>query len=274
MIHLSRISFTEADEMVDDEFKKTFINKYNHACQKVDWSYGVAYIFINTNTTEYSQILEELEEKHIKYQEIKIVEYSKKDLDSAQYLVLNPKYECINPYNDRFGKIIGEYKENCGFYTKQLADLMIREIDLGKRDILRSREGEQIIVSPRLKEILENYDLEGIKFRNVYTKGKKDIIAYQIVISNILPKLHSKTKLNIAIDAQHIGFVSYTMETDGLLYYSSDAFKNVKDFNITSEYFGIGLLPINLKIVSQKVRQLLIKEKIKGIEFTPIFIEN
>lgn len=274
MQHLSRITFAEANKTVNDEFKKAFANKYKNVCKEIEWKYGIVYIFINIYTPEYLEIIKELKEKSIEYNEMKIIEYSKDDLDNARYLELNPKYECLNPYESNFGKVFGEYRSGCKFYTNQLMDLEVRKKDIGKKEILRTYEAEEIIVSSRLKEILESYDLESINFRNVYTKGEKDPIAYQIVISNILSNLHPKTKLNIAIDAKQIGFTSYTMKTDELFYYPSSAFRSAKDFNLSSEYFGIGFYPIRLKIVSQNVRQIFLKEKIKGIEFTPIFIED
>jgi hypothetical protein len=271
MNYISRISFTQANKRVTDEFIQYFHKKYKNSYRKMEWNDGIAYIWITTNTSEYDEILKELEENDIKVFEDKTIEFSKKDLDNAEYLEINPKFEAINPYEEY--EAFDEYKKGCGFFTKQIKDLMIRKKDLGKKDILKSYD-EEIIVSLRLWEILKNEKLKGLEFRPVYTKGEIEPVAYQVIIGNQLPKLQSKTRMDIAINKPQFGFVSYTMESYDFLYYSHDDFKNAKDFNITTEYFGIGLYPRPLRIVSQKVRQVLLKEKIKGIEFEPIYFEE
>jgi hypothetical protein len=132
-------------------------------------------------------------------------------------------------------------------------------------------EGE-FSVSRKFKEILEAEMLTGIYFRPVYTIGDDSIIAYQMVCNNILPPVHPLTKLELEAEESVTGFKSYTIESNSPTYYTNKILNVGKDFNRSFEFYGIGIYPRQDVIVSQSVRKLIIKNKIKGIDFEPVFI--
>lgn len=47
------------------------------------------------------------------------------------------------------------------------------------------------------------------------------------------------------------------------LFYARENIRAAKDFNITSQYFRIGVFPRPVRTVSQRVRQIVLKNKIK-----------
>ena len=68
------------------------------------------------------------------------------------------------------------------------------------------------------------------------------------------------------------GFISYLPRKGMPSYYSRSSLENAKDFNRSLEYFGAGAYPRPWIIVSQKVRQLFLKNKAKSARFEPVFL--
>ncbi|QAA33767.1 hypothetical protein [Clostridium manihotivorum] len=250
---------------------ETIIDKSKSVFKKFEIKFGYSYIYVYTESQAYKEVIEYLDNNCIYYSEIISVEYSKKDLDNADYLQLWPKFESLNPYEGEWNMYFDEYAPSCGFYTKQHSNLMIRKKEIVNKDIIRSYEGE-ILVSTKLKNIMEDENLSGVMFRPVFTKQEAEPVAYQLVIENKLSNIHPSTQLTDAIKYKQNEFQSYTVDDDSILYYSKNTFLRGKDFNTTLEYFGDGVYPRPFVIVSQRVRELLLKNKIKGLKFFPIYL--
>lgn len=271
---ISRIGIPQGDlNKISDEYKTKLANQYISSSESIEWNGGIGYIKIYTDLSDYSKLITQLNQDGIYFSEKLKVIYTANELNSAPFLLINLKYVGENTYNGGYGKFFDEHIPGCRFYTKQHSDIQILKKDLAKRDIIRSIENEYL-VSIRTKEILENEKVDGLKFRPVYTKKENELIAFQLIIENILPSLHEETRLDIANDDWRYNFKSYTLKQDTSLYFTPEILEKGKDFNITAEYFGIGAFPRPIKIVSQRVRQIIIKNKVKGIEFEPVFIIN
>jgi hypothetical protein len=76
----------------------------------------------------------------------------------------------------------------------------MRKVHIIKRnqscaDIAKSLgHSEEINILHRLKNIYQEENFNGDDFRHVFTKGEMEPITSQIIISNLLPPLHKKTK--------------------------------------------------------------------------------
>lgn len=269
---LVKISLPEGGtNNLSEQDKKDIEDKYKSVSKNIRWSYGVCYIEIYSDLPEYSMLVEQLQKNDFYYRVQSKIEFSKKELEEAQFLSFNIKHLCENTYTNNFNQYFLEETEGSSVHTIQCNDLEILKSDLGNRDIVNSTENEYI-VSNKLKEILEAENFEEVSFRPVYTKKKHEHIAYQIIIGNYLPCLHSKTDLKIGNDDWRYNIRSYIMKEDTVLYYPREILTKAKDFNLSSEYFGTGIFPRPMRVVSQRVRQLFIKNKIKGIDFEPIFL--
>jgi hypothetical protein len=269
---LARVSIPQGNlNDFSEVYKANLIKEYSNSFKRIDWECGVGYIEIYKNDKEYTRFIGQLQRDKIYFSQEFKAEYSKNEIDKSELLVLRLKYQCEMTYNGKYGMFFDEYANGCGVYTKQHSDLQILKRDLGQRDIFRSTENEYL-VSIKLKSLIESEKLTGVIFRPVYTKKDNELIAYQMIIENKLPLLHEKTALEIANEDSRCNFMSYIKRREEPLVYEKETQKAIKDFNITSEYFGIGVFPRPIRIVSQKVRQILLKNKIKGIEFEPVFI--
>jgi hypothetical protein len=244
-----------------------FVEKYAPYSERAD----DMYIEIFTDRPEYHQIVKELVNKDVDFSEWRLAVYSKIEFDSAEILDIETKFMALNPYGD--GDDPGQYYdrrcEKCNIYVDQRTDLMIKKKDLGTRDLLTSWENE-LLISCKLKAMFESERITGIQFRPVYTKGEVVPVAYQLVVSNVLPPCERYSDLTVNINCSQCGFKSYAAPTDKPLKYPKAIQENILDFNRSSEYFGMGFYPRPIIVMSQRVRQLLIGNKVKGVHFTPI----
>lgn len=269
---LSRISIPQGDlNKFTEEYKQELILKYKDSFESLSWEDGIGYIEIYRDNNEYSNFIEQLNGDNIYFTQQFKSKYSKKELDESKLLVIKLKYQCEMTYNGQYNKYFGEDYIGCKSYTRQHSDLEILKRDLGKKDILISIENEYI-VSPRLKNILDKENLTGLKYRPVYTKKDAELVAYQMIIENRFAPLHQKTTLKVVNNDKICSFNTFIRKREDPLFYSNESIGDAKDFNITSEYFGIGVFPRPVRIVSQRVRQVFLKNRIRGVEFEPVFI--
>lgn len=277
MVKLSILSFNYSDGSIEDaKFKKYFIEKYGNICDKIDWSYGISNIYIQIERPEYLDVKSDLKKLHRYIREIYKNKYCKTDLANAEYLKVDILSELLDsPSENRPDLFYNEWKPGSKIYIDQSKELRIRKGSMGKKDIALSWE-EEIIISLQLKKALECEDCSGLLLRPVYISSQSEPVAGQIISTNILPKFSHKTKIFEDMDKRQkqYDFISYNYNLDELLYYPSGAHNLFKDFNYTKEYFGQGFYPRHLLIVSQKVREVFEKYKIKGIDYTPIYFED
>lgn len=257
------------------EFKYSFIQRYKKVCKSIYWDNYMAFVEIDTSKPEYEEIKQKIKELKRHISEQHEFEYTKEELNTAEYLKVTITCECTDsPSENNPGLFYDEYVPGSEIYTKQKCDLRIRKGSLGKKDIILSYEWERI-VSLRLKKVLESAELRGINLRPVYCKSEVDPIAYQIIATNILPKFSLGTKIYEDMDKKQkkYNFKCYNYDWDTLFYYDKTDKAKFKDFSYSVEYFGSGFYPSRFLIVSQKVRQIFLAEKVRNIEYTPIFFE-
>lgn len=149
---------------------------------------------------------------------------------------------------------------------KQISQLTIDKTQFRGKDISMT-SNDEIVVSEKMKMILEENDVTGIKFEPVKHKNnrlKNDFPAYQMFIENILPPLH--TSMTYYYDrslCEHCKAKGVHPTT--YFRYKKEDLSGAMDFNYTSRYFHY-----NNKgeiIISQKVYRLIKENKIRGCRF-------
>ncbi|MDQ0201861.1 hypothetical protein [Neobacillus ginsengisoli] len=245
----------------------SILDSYNHVLKERDGTLVRMY----SDLPEYNKLKDELISVGVEVEERRRVEFSKKEFDLAPLLALYPTYQDLNPYSEVPDTYFSSSCNQCNAYINQTNDLMIRRNSVGSRDFIMSWEAE-LLVSPKVKRLFDANSVTGISYRPVYTKKNIQEIAYQLVPLNELPPL--QTMLNPAIDCSNCGFKSFGKAMDSVLCYGVEAWDNYKDLNYTSEYFGEGYFPRRKIIISQRVRQILISSKVRGIRYEPVCIKN
>lgn len=246
----------------------SILDKYNHALEERDGTL----VRIYSDLPEYNGLKNELLAAGVEVRERRRVEFSKKEFESVPLLALYPTYEDLNPYSEDPDKHFSVSCSHCNAYINQTNDLMIRKNSVGSRDFIMSWEAE-LLVSPKIKRMFDANLVTGVSYRPVRTKHDTQEIAYQVVPLNELPKLLT-TNLIPAIDCSNCRFKSYGKPMDSVFSYGMNVLDNYKNFNYTTEYFGEGYFPRRKIVISQRIRQILIQSKIRGIRYEPIIIEH
>lgn len=207
-------------------------------------------------------------------------EYTSKELEIYPFLVLIIKtVHLSNPYANQ----IYDYSSacpNCGAGILPIIPIYVPENKMGKKLIEFTAHNGWPVFRHTLKNTLEENNITGIKFNNIIL-GKDKENFYIGFINSILPKLDPSSKINfnhsICATCHNSGnFHNFSSETSYV--YKKSNVQNLKDFNLTHEYFGewkySKLGGARHIVISQKVRQILLQNKVKYLDFIPIELSN
>lgn len=207
------------------------------------------------------------------------IEYSKNDFKNADYFLLSIPIFGKEDFTDSFQtKYIEKSKcEDCGkSVLVQDSNLYIDKPLFRNKDIGISSNHE-IIVSEKLKDILEDNEMVGIELAIVNHKKEKiknDFNVYQLIINNLMPKMDSSTSFSF----DPMGYCE-RCKTHGQLLTSLPKYEKkelmcIKDFNLSLEYFGGGMSGYKIVIVTKKIYNLFKEYKIKGCKYEVILTVN
>ncbi len=205
--------------------------------------------------------------------------YTKKEIESAELLVLYIKTYCGDGYN-----VYGtEFDTSnicsvCGTGEVQKSDLIINKTKMGEKDIAITYNNE-FIISDRLAGIFRKNNLTGFELRIVHHYTKKmrnEPKLFQIIPTCTLPPLMAPSKLVKSTDYCSVCGKKCLVILSPFYYKKIDLKKaKIYDFNKTTEFFGLKLtrrIPTPALIISQKTYQTLKKNKIKNIKVEPAHI--
>ena len=149
-------------------------------------------------------------------------------------------------------------------------------------------EFEHVFVRQETKNILER-DIKGIRFSNPVLHKRNIPIDgfYQLHIDAILEKgfdgyntkvitckTNNEEGLNTDSRQVYCGQTKYHHPMIGGYLFDKVIFQQEGDIALTSEYFGSGGSANRLVIVSKRFKQIVEKNKLKGLSFTPIIHER
>ncbi len=233
-------------------------NSYNH-----ELCYGARFC-VEFESFQYRMITKYLNDKNIKYEIYKGASFSAKELGSIQYFVMLDNGVYDDP--TKFNYIVLEVCPYCLFGRTLKSKLQILPSKIKKHkitfiDMVGIQDPIAIIPTGYIDHFKE---CSGITFESVLNPRTKEELGQfvQLKISNILNKANAKTNFvsNGEEGCSHCNIPRVTLYDN--LYYDQKTLDAALDFNMSYEWYGGGRFPIRSIIVSQKVRQIVLKNKL------------
>ena len=237
-----------------------------------EFCYGARFL-VESDTPQYFDIINYLDAKKINYDIARKLELSHEELNSFQYFEMGA--EAIYDGSIKLNSDISEVCSYCHFGKSLKSQLQIPPSRLKKKKItfvtLLMSQDPFIIIPVEYIELFK--DCSGITFEPILNSRNKEELKefVHIKISNVLNKANKKTNFvpNGEDGCNHCNIPRVTLFD--ILYYDQKTLDKALDFNLTCEWIGGGRFPNRWIVVSQKVRQIILKNKLlrKGC-FEPI----
>ncbi|MNF94677.1 hypothetical protein D3C84_773950 [compost metagenome] len=221
----------------------------------------------------YNSLYSYIHENKLNYNEYEYREYSKKDLNEGLYFDVRLRYpweHISNEAKDNGTQYDDRNKcQLCGQGVYQITDLIIDTKKIGKQNIVYNYP--DIIVTEHTKRVIEENNLTGCRFRNVFDRKDRDLTRYfQLIPNAVLGPMNirqMKIDKHRYCDACFRGAVLRSE-----IVYSGASMTRAEDFNKSLEFYGFGSYCTPRLIVSSKVREIFKKNQIKVFEYEPIVI--
>lgn len=260
---------SEYIEYIADKFNTK--DELNDSCNK-EFCYGARFL-IESEAPQYFDIINYLNAKKINYDIGRKLELSREELNSIQYFEMGA--EAVYDGSTRLDNDISEVCPYCHFGKSLKSQLQIPPSKLKKNKItfitLLWSQDPFIVIPTEYVEFFK--DCSGITFESIVNPKNKEALKQfvRIKILNILDKTNKKTNFipNGEDGCNHCNIPRVTLFD--ILYYDKKTLDKALDFNMTYEWIGGGRFPNRWIVVSQKVRQIILKNKLlrKGC-FEPI----
>ena len=231
---------------------------------------------------------EGLRQKGIDFTEVGYNSYDKNDLQSAEFLQMRAEklWGYPQPEDDYEGASFEDSTRcpRCGQGAKQNRPLLLKgRPGFGRRDIVEMFWTYELLVTPKLRDIIEGTGLSGAEFWPLmkYTRSKTYHAidgVYQLFVTTDLPPMSTHTRFEMVefpsgAEKCPCGKLGRNLKGEQIVY-SRKALRRARDFNRTHEWLGGGYGTTQQKVVSHKVYNLFSKEKIRGAVFEPVLIEE
>lgn len=204
-----------------------------------------------------------------------LMDYEKKDIEVANYFFLWMSNIGREDYTESFSTVYEESFscKKCGKKLyKQKSELIIDKTLFRGKDMGATTNNE-IVVSERVKSIIEEARLSGVEFATVKHKNnrlKKDFPVYQLMVKNILPEMDDSMPWHYDPDIQ-TGYCdkckTHGLWPTSLPRYQNNILDNFCDFNWTFERLGGGFTGNRHLVISKKAFDTLKVNKVKGWRF-------
>lgn len=183
---------------------------------------------------------------------------------------------------------LNNYCVNCGIGKYQNAPFRLRSMPRQHSQFWGLHwEHDAIFVRKEARFLLESENVKGISFsRPVLDKNGQAV--------EDLWQMHIQTELGAGVDKYNLlietceyvedketpegiklvhycGRMKYNFPIRGGITINESAFQNMPDIVRSHEWFGSGGTAFQLPIVSKRVKQIIEKNKLRGLAFTPIF---
>lgn len=215
-------------------------------------------------------------------------EYTKRKMENTPLFMITPLH-CRAGYpqpEKEYLSISFNSADGCPFCSNgrlQTAPLHLCDsIRLGKADITGVEWTNELVVSARAREIIEQAGVSGCTFWELIAqKSNKPFEAvFQLKITGQLPPMAEETVFSESQAVSVSGFTFRPFCPNGcgekslksLPYYHAHDLENIPDFAVSSEWIGGGRGRFRLPFASQKVYRLFRENKLKGLRFEPVML--
>lgn len=272
-----------------DKYSHSYNFKEDLECVIPTFKYTIEFYLYEDNP-DFGVIKQEIS----KFLEPQVIgtEYEKADIKNAEWFILNTgEYQYPQPEED-FGYLkatfnLDKYCHLCGIGKVQNAPYRLRTEPKQPNNQFWGLHWEFAAVFVRLeaKNILEREKIKGISFSNPVLHKKNIPIEgfYQLHIETILNKgfhnynsktitckINNEENLNTDKTLQCCGRIKFHHPMIGGYLFDKSIFDKNFDIVTSSEYFGSGGSANRLQIVSKNFKQIVEKNKLKGLSFIPV----
>ena len=199
--------------------------------------------------------------------------FSKEEMRSAEWLNVRSvwRYDYPQPEN-KYRKITynGQMCPECWGGLAQIEAFRFK-----RAPKWGNWEDDILFVSDQAKAMIESAKVSGVTFREVKNKSGTETFPdiHQFVVHNILPEglVWEDSCVDEILVCDKCGRSKFAPNGRGQFVFHKNTFDNAPDIVLSSEIFGRGGYNQRLFIVSQKIYQLITKNKMdRSLEFEPI----
>jgi hypothetical protein len=225
--------------------------------------------------------------------------YDKEDIAKANWFyVMVGEFQYPQPEDD-FGYLratfnLDHYCPNCGIGKSQNAPFRLKTIPKQPNSQFWGLhwEHDAIFIRAEAKRILESENIEGISFSKpvLHKNGLEVADMWQ---------MHIHTELSAGLDSYNLqtetceyadgeeneegmagmpvklihycSRIKYNFPNRGPVTFDESCFQNAPEIVRSNEWFGSGGVAFHLPLVSKRLKQIIEKNKLKGLAFTPVF---
>lgn len=219
-------------------------------------------------------------------------EYEKSDIKNAEWFIVNTgEYQYPQP-EDNFGYLeatfnLENYCHLCDIGKVQNAPYRLKTLPKQPNNQFWGLHWafDAIFVRQETKNILEREKIKGIRFSNPVINRTNLAIDgfYQLHIDTVLSKgfdnyntktitckINNEENLNTDTTSQCCGRIKFHHPMIGGYLFDKGIFDNQLDIVNSGEYFGSGGSANRVQIVSKKFKEIVDKNKLKGLSFIPV----
>jgi len=270
-----------------DKYSHTYDYKEDLDCVIPTFKYTIEFYLYEDNP-DFGLIRQEIS----KFLEPQVIgtEYEKADIKNAEWFIASTgQYQYPQPEDEYLGKTFDlvNYCSLCGIGQVQNAPFRLKTEPKQHNNQFWGLHWEYfaVFVRQETKSILEKEKIKGIRFsKPVLNKENVEIDGfYQLHIDTILNKgfdsyntktitckLNNEENCNTDINLKCCGRIKFHHPMIGGYLFDKTIFNPDFDIVQSNEYFGSGASANRIQIVSKRFKELVEKNKLKGLSFKPI----
>ena len=282
--HLKTIKPVKA---ILDKYLHTYDYKEDLDCVIPTFKYTIEFYLYEDNP-DFGLIKQEIS----KFLEPQVIgtEYEKGDIKNAEWFIASTgQYQYPQPEDVYLEKTfdLGNYCNLCGIGRVQNEPFRLKTEPKQHNNQFWGLHWEYfaVFVRQETKNILEKENMKGIRFSNpVFNKKNVEIGGfYQLHIDTILNKgfdsyntktitckINNEENCNTDINSKCCGRIKFHHPMIGGYLFDKTIFNPDFDIVQSNEYFGSGASANRIQIVSKRFKEIVEKNKLKGLSFKPI----
>lgn len=280
----------KAVKAILDKYSLHYSYKEGLECESyIGYEYLIEF-YLYEDSTDFDVVQKEIS-RFLKPNDIE-TEYEKADIKKAEWFIVEVgEYQYPQPEDD-FGYLkatfnLDNYCHLCGIGKLQNAPYRLKSKPKqpNKQFWGLHWDFDAIFVRQETRNILESEGIQGIRFTNpvIHRTNVPVDFFYQLHIDTVLDngfdsyntktitcKINNEENWNNDTTSQCCGRIKYHHPMVGGYLFDKSIFDTKFDIVNSNEYFGSGSNANRLQIVSKKFKDIVDKNKLKGMSFTPV----